>query len=418
MASESTLDDLDIVGNRTFGEHGYPHDAWTRLRRESPLHWFDRPNAQPPFWAVTKHADVVTVSRQPKLFLNAPRLAVFPEIPEMKPEDRPARHLLNMDPPDHARYRKLASARFTPRAVQSLRPSIEKIADDLLDRLVADGGTHECDFVETISARLPLEVLADLLGVPRSDWSLLFQWTNETIGASDPEYQHGSTAKETGERARLALFQYFVGMVEERRKRPTDDIVSLLAHAELDGAEVPAFELLSYYFLLVVAGNETTRNATSGGLLALIENPAELAKLQRDPTLIDSAVEEIVRWTTPVIQFCRTAAEDTELRGQRIAQGQSLCLFYPSANRDEEVFDDPFAFRVDRNPNPHLAFGIGEHFCMGANLARLELRVAFAKLAERIAAIELAGPVSRLHSSFVGGIKRVPIRYRLVPRAA
>jgi cytochrome P450 len=418
MTTATSLEELDIVGNRTYGENGYPHDAWTRLRREAPLYWYDRPNVQPPFWAVTRHADVITVSRQPRLFLNAPRLAVFPEIPEMNPEERPARHLLNMDPPDHARYRKLASARFTPRAVQSLRSSIEKIADDLLDGLIADGDAHECDFVEAVSARLPLEVLADLLGVPRSDWNLLFQWTNETIGASDPEYQHGSTPKETGDRARMALFQYFVGMVEERRKQPTDDIVSLLANAELDGAEVPAFELLSYYFLLVVAGNETTRNATSGGLLALIENPAELAKLQRDPSLVDCAVEEIVRWTTPVIQFCRTAAEDTELRGQKIAKGESLCLFYPSANRDEEVFDDPFAFRVDRSPNPHLAFGIGEHFCMGANLARLELRVAFAKLAERIASIELAGPVSRLHSSFVGGIKRVPIRYRLKPRAA
>jgi cholest-4-en-3-one 26-monooxygenase len=254
--------------------------------------------------------------------------------------------------------------------------------------------------------------------VPRSDWNLLFQWTNETIGAGDPEYQHGATPQETAMQARLSLFQYFMGMVEERRKRPTDDITSLLAHATVDGAEIPAFELLSYYFLLVVAGNETTRNATSGGLLALIQNPGELAKLKRDPSLIDAAVEEIVRWTTPVIQFCRTAAEDTDVRGQKIRKGESLCLFYPSANRDEDVFEDPFAFRVDRNPNPHLAFGIGEHFCMGANLARLELRVAFAKIAERVAEIGLAGDVARLHSSFVGGIKRVPIRYRLETRAA
>jgi cholest-4-en-3-one 26-monooxygenase len=418
MTNGLSLQDIDIVGNRTFGEHGYPHDAWTLLRREAPVYWYDRPEVRPPFWAITKHADIVTVSRQPRLFLNEPRLAVFPEIPELDPAERPARHLLNMDPPDHAKFRKLASARFTPRAVQSLRPSVERIADDLLDALEHDGQWHECDFVEAVSARLPLEVLADLLGVPRSDWSLLFQWTNETIGASDPEYQHGSTAKETGDRARIALFQYFMEMVEERRKRPTDDIVSLLANATLDGAEIPAFELLSYYFLLVVAGNETTRNATSGGLVALIENPGELAKLQRDPSLIDHAVEEIVRWTTPVIQFCRTATEDTELRGQKIRQGDNLCLFYPSANRDEEVFEDPFAFRVDRNPNPHLAFGIGEHFCLGASLARLELRVAFAKLVERIRDVELTGPVSRLHSSFVGGIKRVPIRYRLQPRAA
>ena len=418
MVHDVSLQELDIVGNGTFGEHGYPHAAWARLRREAPVCWFDRPDAQPPFWAVTKHADIVTVSRQPKLFLNAPRLAVFPEIPEMDPEERPARHLLNMDPPDHARFRKLASARFTPRAVQSLRPAIEKIAEDLLDALENDGAVHECDFVEAVSARLPLEVLADLLGVPRADWNLLFQWTNETIGSGDPEYQHGATAQETADRSRTALFQYFQDMVAERRKHPTDDITSLLANAALEGAEVPAFELLSYYFLLVVAGNETTRNATSGGLVALIENPDELAKLTRDPALIDSAVEEIVRWTTPVIQFCRTASAHTELHGQPIRAGQHLCLFYPSANRDEDVFEDPFRFRVDRHPNPHLAFGIGEHFCLGASLARLELRVVFAKLAERLRAVELSGPVSRLRSSFVGGIKRVPIRYRLAPRAA
>ncbi|MEW6273296.1 MAG: cytochrome P450 [Thermodesulfobacteriota bacterium] len=416
MQTASSLEDIDIVSNRTFGEHGYPHEAWTLLRHVAPLYWYDRPEAGPPFWAVTKHADIVTVSRQPKLFLNAPRLAVFPEIPQRPPEELPARHLLNMDPPEHGRFRKLVSARFTPRAVQSLRPAVEKIADDLLDALPADGDVRETDFVEAISARLPLEVLADLLGVPRADWDKLFHWTNETIGSGDPEYQRGATAEETADRARTALFQYFVEMVEERRKRPTGDIVSLLANADLDGGPVPAFELLSYYFLLVVAGNETTRNATSGGLLALIENPGELDKLRRDPSLIDCAVEEILRWTTPVIQFCRTAAEDVELRGEKIRKGEALCLFYPSANRDEEVFDDPFAFRIERQPNPHLAFGIGEHFCLGANLARLELRVIFAKLVERLREVELAGAVSRLHSSFVGGIKRVPIRYRLAPR--
>ncbi|HEY8514742.1 MAG TPA: cytochrome P450 [Candidatus Binatia bacterium] len=418
MQAALSLDDIDIISNRTFGEHGYPHEAWALLRRVAPIYWYDRPHAQPPFWVVTKHADIVTISRQPKLFLNAPRLAVFPELPVRPPEEEPARHLINMDPPEHGKFRKIVSARFTPRAVQSMRPAVEKIADDLLDTLPADGEWHEMDFVEKISARLPLEVLADLLGVPRTDWDKLFHWTNETIGSGDPEYQEGATAEETAERARIALFQYFADMVEERRKRPTDDIVSLIANAQLDGSYVPERELLSYYYLLVVAGNETTRNATSGGLLALIQNPGELEKLRRDPSLLDSAIEEILRWTSPVIQFCRTAAEDVEMRGVKIRKGDALCLFYPSANRDEEVFEDPFTFRIDRQPNPHLAFGIGEHFCLGANLARLELRAIFGKLVERLLDVELAGPVSRLHSSFVGGIKRVPIRYRLKPRRA
>ena len=189
--------------------------------------------------------------------------------------------------------------------------------------------------------------------------------------------------------------------------------MSVVANADVGGAALPERELLSYYFLLVVAGNETTRNAMTGGLLAFLEHPEQWERLRRDPSLVDSAVEEIVRWTTPVIQFCRTATEDVEIRGKKIRAGDNLCLFYPSANRDEEVFDDPFQFRIDRQPNRHLAFGIGEHFCLGANLARLELRVVFRHLAARLAECELAGPVERLRSSFVGGIKRMPIRYRL-----
>ena len=295
----------------------------------------------------------------------------------------------------------------------ALARSVESISRELLDGIASEGELREGDFVQMISAPLTLAVLADMLGAPREDWQLMFQWTNEIIGATDPEYQQGTSAEETSERARLALFGYFAKLAEQRRKRPADDIVSTLANAELGGASLPTLELLSYYFLLVVAGNETTRNAMSGGLLALIENPGEWQKLRRNPALLDSAVEEIVRWTTPVIQFCRTATEDLELRGQKIRAGDNLCLFYPSANRDEEVFEDPFAFRVDRQPNPHLAFGVGEHVCLGAHLARLELRVMIRQLVERVEHIELAAPVSRLRSSFVGGIKRMPVRYRL-----
>jgi len=410
-----TLDSIDIVGDDTYAANGYPHEAWALLRREAPIYWYDRPGSMP-FWAVTKHADIVWISKQPEIFLNAPRLAVFPEFEKVdEPDDFPARHLLNMDPPEHVNYRKLVSQRFTPRGVEHLRESMETISRELLDEFAKDGGTHEGDFVTNVSARLPLSVLADLLGVPRSDWELMFRWTNEIIGATDPEYQHGRTAEETGEESRIALFSYFWEMVEERRRKPREDIVSVIANAKLDGDYVPQFELLSFYFLLVVAGNETTRNAMTGGLLAFVQNPSEWKKLRDNPALTDIAVEEIVRWTSPVIQFCRTANRDVEVHGQQIKQGQNLTLFYPSANRDEEIFPEPFRFIADRNPNPHLAFGIGEHFCLGANLARLELRVLFRQLAERLEQVELAGAVSRLRSSFVGGIKSMPIRYRLAP---
>ena len=253
-----------------------------------------------------------------------------------------------------------------------------------------------------------------MLGVPRSDWQLLFRWTNEIIAPQDPDFQRdGATTHETLEQARIELFTYFHDLSEERRVQPTNDIVSVVANGKVNGAALPPVELLSYYFLLVVAGNETTRNAMTGGMLALLENPGEWEKLRRHRELLDTAVEEIVRWTTPVIQFARTTTRDYTLRGTVIRQGQSVCLFYPSANRDEDVFADPFVFRVDRAPNPHIAFGMGEHVCLGAHLARLELRCAFAALLDRLEHCELAGPVARMRSSFVGGIKRAPMRWRI-----
>lgn len=423
-SARDDLDQLDFYSGDTFERNGYPHAEWERLRREAPVYWTQR-DTLTPFWAITRHEDVVALSRQPKLWQNAPRLAVFPEL-EKEVERRIAagepesqqpqpRHLLNMDPPDHGRFRKTASSHFTPRALQAKRASIERISKRILDEFANGGKTTEADFVESVSVRLPLEVLLEMLGVPQDDWKLMFQWTNETIGATDPEYQQGQSALETAERSRLQLFGYYMKMAEERRKKPTDDIVSVVANAKIDGEPLPPLELLSFYYLLVVAGNETTRNATSGGLLALIQNPGELAKLKKNPALIHSAVEEIVRWTSPVIQFCRTAKDDTEVRGVKIRAGESACLFYPSANRDEEVFPDANVFRIDRDPNPHLGFGIGEHFCMGANLARLELEVVIGQLVERLEEIELVGPVRRLRSSFVGGVKSMPIRYRLRP---
>jgi cholest-4-en-3-one 26-monooxygenase len=409
-----SLERLDIVGPQAFADRGYPHEEWARLRRECPVYRYDRGDECTPFWAITKHADIVQVSRRPKILWNAPRLAVFPE--GAPPEEPIARHLLNMDPPDHAVYRKLVSQHFTPRAVRRMEPEIERIARDRLDAIAREPEGSEIDFVEQVSAPIPLAVLADLLGVPRSDWKLMFRWTNEIVGSGDPEYQaEGADSRQTANRARRSLFEYFANMVEERRAQPREDIVSVLAAAHVEGAPIPPFELLSYYFLLVVAGNETTRNAMSGGLLALIEHPEQLAALRAHPELVDSAVEEILRWTTPVIQFCRTPTEPIEVRGQKIPPGDNLCLFYPSANRDEEVFDAPFEFRVDRDPNPHLAFGIGEHFCLGANLARLELRVLFRQLATRLQEVELVGRAERLRSSFLGGVKHLPIRCRLKP---
>jgi len=414
MSTPSELDRLDVIGPDTYAEHGYPHAAWRRLRRESPVHWFDLPGGVG-FWAVTKRSDIVWISKQPERFHNGPRLAIFEEGAPVEGERTLARHLLNMDPPEHGAFRRAASGWFTPRAIERRRPEVERIVRETLDEMAGDGETREADFVADLAAPVTLSVLADMLGVPREDWRLLFRWTNQIAGASDPDFAESDSPQGSVEGARGNLFQYFAELAEARRKEPRDDIVSVLSRAEVDGGPIPTFELLSYFLLLVVAGNETTRNAASGGLLELIRNPGELAKLQDDPRLVDSAVEEIVRWTSPVIQFCRTPVEDVEIRGNRIRAGESLCLFYPSANRDEDVFDDPDVFRVDRRPNPHLGFGIGEHFCLGASLARLELQVIFRDLAHRLEAIELAGRFERMRSSFLGGVKKMPIRHRLRP---
>jgi cholest-4-en-3-one 26-monooxygenase len=408
---------LDIIGPEQYQQNGYPHAEWTYLRRHKPVYWYDGPHAMP-FWAMTKHADIVQIAKQPQLFTNRPRVVIFADQQGGygEPEEPPFRHLLTMDPPQHAEYRSIMSRRFTPRAVNELRLKIERITRDVCDSLV---DRNEGDFVADVAAKIPLAVIAELLGCPRRDWDQLFRWSNEIIGAGDPEFRRdGENPQQTSERARLELFQYFAQMMSDRQKHPTDDVSSIIANANLpSGGTMPPMEMLGYYFLLVLAGNETTRNATSGGLQAFIDNPAQFNRLKMDPSLIKSAVEEIVRWVTPVIHFARTASADTEIRGQKIRQGEAVCLFYPSANRDEEIFERPFEFDIGRNPNPHIAFGIGEHFCVGANLARLELEVIFAELSRRLEFAEPTAPLERLRSSFVGGIKHMPIRFKMNPAA-
>ena len=410
-AREFSLDTIDIVGPDHYQKNGYPHAEWTYLRKHHPVFHMERPRMDP-FWAITKAADIREISCQPRLWINGPRLAVFvlDEGDTGLPPELPLKHLLNMDPPQHGEFRSILSQYFTPRSIRELEPEVTNITAQLLDDVM---DRTECDFVTEISSKVPVAVIAEMLGVPKKDWPTIFRWTNEIIGGGDPEFQRGKDANETFAQARMEMFTYFTNLVEDSRKHPNNSVTSIISNAKVNGEPLPALELLSYLLLLVVAGNETTRNATSGGLLAFIENPEQLKRLKADPAMIKTAVEEIVRWTSPVIQFTRTATEDTVVRGQKIRAGESVCLFYPSANRDEDVFDDPFKFDIGRNPNPHLAFGIGEHFCLGANLARLELTVIFRELAKRLDHAELAGPVERLRSSFVGGIKHMPIRYKL-----
>jgi cytochrome P450 len=406
----STPADFHLVHPDHYAAHGYPHSIWTRLRREDPVHWWDRTEGIP-FWAITKHEDIIRIGRDPEHFLNGPRLVIEhrPEEPNLFPPT-----LIQIDPPKHTIYRKLINKRFTPGRLRPLHHDIEAIAKDIVDSLVGESNEGEVDFVERVAAPLPIAVIAWLLGVPREDWNLLFDWTNRTIGATDPDFQReGQDPRQSALQAMTELFEYFTKLVAKKRAEPADDLVTLFGRLEVDGKPIPEIDVLTFCLIIVIAGNETTRNATSGGMLAFIEHPGEIRRLQRDPSLLPSAVEEVVRWTSPIIHFARTATDDCELRGKRIKAGDALALFYPSANRDEQIFSNPFEFRVDRSPNHHLAFGVGEHYCLGAHVARLELEFAYKHLLPRIEEVELAGPISRLHSALVGGVKRLPIRYRL-----
>lgn len=403
-------ENLDIITSEKYARDGYPHPEWTWLRKNDPVHWYESDYCEP-FWAITKHADIVAIGKNPKDWIIEPRLAVFTRD---APVEVVTRHLLTMDPPDHGRYRNLTAKWFTPRTVKVWEPKVQRVTRDTLDAAAKKG---DIDFVADVSAPITIAVIALMLGVPEEDWHLLFRWTNEIIAPEDPDFQKGRSTSETSDAARTELFSYFKALSDKRRKDPKDDILSVVLNGKIDGKPLDDFELLSYYFLLVVAGNETTRNAMTGGVQCFLDHPGEWKKVvaDPDPARIEAAIEETVRWTTPVIQFARTATRDMQLRGRTIKQGQSVCLFYASGNRDEEIFADPFVFRVDRVENDHIGFGRGEHVCLGAHLARLEIRAMYSQLRERLVRMERTGDVERVHSSFVGGIKRAPMRWELRP---
>lgn len=408
----TALDELDIITAGRYGTLGYPHEEWTRLRRESPVHRF-QPEGYKPFWAVTKHADIIEVSKQPEIFKSEGRFVLYPEPPNPEKnsleKNPPLRMLVNMDPPEHRDYRSLISHWFTPRAIGKLEDRLVEITEEIFDDLAASG-VREMDFVNEVAVKQPLRMITEMLGIPREKEDFVLRVTNENFGLEDPEFQRKGDTVEDRLGFLTEAFEFVTGLMQERRTDPRDDLTTVFANAKLNEADPPVFELLSNYFLVMVAGHDTTRNAISGGALALIQNPDQMDLLRGDPGLAELAAEEIVRWTTPVNHFSRTATQDYELRGRRISEGDSVALFYASANRDEEVYEEPFRFDIRRDPNPHLGFGVGEHFCLGAHLARLDLKVFFRVLAERVEHMELAGPVENLYASFVPGPKRLPVR--------
>jgi cholest-4-en-3-one 26-monooxygenase len=311
-----------------------------------------------------------------------------------------------MDPPKHNRYRRLVSRGFTPRVIGGLVDAIEQRANRIVDEVVDRG---ECEFVEDVAAKLPLEMICEMIGLPEADWPRMFELSNRLVGSQDPDYQ---AAPEEGEAAAAEIYAYCDEVAAERRANPRDDLMSVLVHGEVDGERLDDLELNLFFVTLVVAGNETTRNLINHSMLALIDHPDQVERLRRDPELWSTAVEEMLRWGTSIHNFRRTATQDTELRGQPIAEGEKVVMYYMSANRDEDVFADPYRFDVGRSPNDHVTFGGGGvHYCLGANLARTQIRAIMRQLVDRMDNFELAGPVRRLRSDFVNGVKELPLRF-------
>jgi cytochrome P450 len=412
MASVLSLDDVDLE-NDVFAER-VPHETFALLRREAPVHWYEWKHGRG-YWCVTKHADVVAVSRDTKTYSSAQGA----NLEDLDEEMRVARQsMLETDPPRHSRLRGLVGPPFTPRAVKAYELALRELTKEVLDHALPLG---EFDFIEEIAKELPIRVLARLLGVPEDDREKLIDWGDRLIANTDPDFAdvlHDSPASEEyrlvpfRSPASLELFEYGHALAAKRRAEPTDDLVSKLVHAEIEGERLTEREFDTMFLLLVVAGNETTRQAIAHGMLALLEHPDELARLRADPQLVwDTGADEILRWSSPVFHFRRTATRDVELRGRRIREGDKVVVWYVSANFDEEVFDEPFAFDVGRTPNPHITFGGGgPHFCLGAHLARLEVQVMFDQLVPRLGSMELSGPVQRVRSNFTNALKRMPVR--------
>ncbi len=401
------LGEIDLCDRDAFVA-GVPHEAFATLRAEAPVLWHEEADG-PGFWSVHRYADVVKVNRDNLTFSSAAGGALIHELDPAALEQQRLM-MLNMDPPMHTRYRKLVNRGFTPRMLGALEERIRGQARSIVEGVAEKGG---CDFVTEVAAELPLQVIAEIMGVPHEDRHKIFDWSNRMIGAEDPEYQ--AKEREAAFAASMELYAYANGLAAERRADPGDDIISVLLRSEVDGEQLSELEFDLFFLLLAVAGNETTRNLISSAMLALIEHPDQRRLLLDDPSLIPGAVEEMLRWGTPVMHFRRTATRDTEVGGQPVAEGDKVVIWYMSANRDEAVFDDPYRFDVRRTPNDHVGFGgPGPHFCLGAHLARREVAVTFRQLLTRLPDIEAAGPPTHLEPMgvpLVGGIKALPVRF-------
>jgi len=416
------FDPDDLITPSNYGVGGQPHAIWNQLREHSPVHRVES-SSHPPFYAITRHADIMEISNKPNIFSNSEGPMMLDNPTMKRREERPdefgsMRTIIEMDPPEHREFRKVASGFFTPRSIHRLDEIVAECARAQIDKLGEEG---ECDFVDQISQRHPLRVLATILGIGPEDEDLLLDLTQQLFAADDPDLQREGEDRGEASKSLIADFgALFTRIIEDRRTNPTDDLASMLANAKMaDGSPMGPIETFGYYLIVFTAGHDTTRNAISGGMQALLENPEQMRKLCANPTeaLAKSTVEEVVRWTSPVNYMKRRLLEDAELHGVKMKAGEDLIMYYASANRDDGIFDRPFDFDIERHPNRHLGFGTGEHFCLGAHVARLSSRALFLELANRVEEIEYAGDPTHIASSFVVGLKSLPVRYKIRPAA-
>ncbi|WP_051580314.1 cytochrome P450 [Pseudonocardia acaciae] len=403
---------LTVIDPDAYAEEDRLHAACAVLRRESPVHWVDGLPEYNPFWVVTRRADILEIEKNHEVFHNHPRPVLVPAEEDKRQAEQGMvlRTLIHIDDPDHRKLRPIAADWFRPKTLRTMQENVNALARRYVDLMAERGG--ECDFASDVAVHYPLQVILSLLGLPESDFPRMLKLTQEIFGGQDPERRRGETPEEQLAVV-LDFFAYFQRLINDRRENPTEDLASAIANARVDGEYLSDLDASSYFVIIATAGHDTTSSTIAGGLHALLRHPDQLEKLRADPSLLPGAVEEMIRWVTPVKEFMRTATRDYDIGGVTVKEGQNVLLMYPSGNRDEAEFDDPDRFDITRTPNRHVAFGAGVHYCLGAQLAKMETQALFAELLPRLEHIELAGPVEGVPSTFVSGLKRLPIRYRL-----
>ncbi|HPE48758.1 MAG TPA: cytochrome P450 [Hyphomonas sp.] len=413
-----------VVDPKAYADWYRSHEAFAWLRNNAPLDVAEVEGFDP-FWVVSKHADILNVERQNDLFHNEDRSATLTTIEAdqkvralMGGSPNLLRSLVQMDNPDHMQYRRLTQGWFMPQNLRKLEDRIREIARKFIDKMAETGG--ECDFAKDVAFLYPLHVIMNVIGVPEEDEPRMLKLTQEIFGAQDPDQNRSGQSIADTELGIASIretvadfFEYFAAVTEDRRKCPREDLASVIANGTVYDKPLGHLEAMSYYIIAATAGHDTTSNTTAGALWALAENQDEFRRLQDDLSMIPSMVEESIRWETPVKHFMRTATADTELAGKQIKKNDWLFLAYPSGNRDEDVFDDPYTFKIDRSPNKHVAFGYGAHVCLGQHLGRMEMRILWEELLPRLQSVELNGTPTRVQANFVCGPKSIPIRFRM-----